>query len=165
MLRTLMIISFKRQDHAPQENFLRFIRKLFFALIKHLKFKLAAPFSTNRSTFNTILGIGPPLTTAASPMALKRKNQFHHLNKGCLIHLVDFIDIRSEVNHVVRAIQSQQPNSRESQDLQHKEQTQTISRRTHKSQRQDLTRFGLNAYVLGAINGEIYIQEDDYNSS
>ena len=41
----------------------------------------------------------------------------------------------------------------------------TITRRTHKSQRRDLTRFGLNAYVLGAINGEIYIQEDDYNSS
>jgi len=33
----------------------------------------------------------------------------------------------------------------------------TITRGTHKSQRQDLTRFGLNAYVLGAINGEIYI--------
>ena len=40
-----MIISFKRQDHTPQENYLRFVKRLSFALIRHLKFKLAAPCS------------------------------------------------------------------------------------------------------------------------
>ena len=33
----------------------------------------------------------------------------------------------------------------------------TTKKRITQSQTTDLTRFGLNAYVLGAINGEIYL--------
>ena len=36
-------------------------------------------------------------------------------------------------------------------------------RRTHNHKTHDLTRFGLNAYVLGAINGEIITFKEDYN--
>ena len=48
-------------------------------------------------------------------------------------------------------------------DLNHKEQTQNKSKKNKQSQKRDLTRFGQRAYVLGAINGEICIREDDYN--
>jgi len=61
--------------------------------------------------------------------------------------------------HVVRG--RQQP-IEDLIDLNHRN-NEIKSTKNKQSQKQDLTRFGQRAYVLGAINGEVCIREDDYN--